>query len=272
MTAHMVWLADTGTRISTKDGRQVEVWTLACDSTDVAAWSDWAKHFRSHYCQDSMIDALKAGTKHENSRGDFLREMVFPDSTKAPGPSIRAGDFAEILIADLLQYEFGYLVPRTRYASKSVRNESVKGSDIIGMKFANPDESPCSEDELLTCEAKAQFSGDAPKARLQDAADDSIKDQYRKAETLNATKQRLILEGRSEEVARVQRFQNPIDNPYCDTFGAAALFSSSVFDPETIAKTDCAEHPSDRLRLIVLHAEDFMQIVNRVYGLAADEA
>ncbi len=68
-----------------------------------------------------------------------------------------------------------YWVPRTRYCAKTVRDESTKGCDIIGLKlFGNG--TPTPRDELMLFEAKAQFSGDSAKPRLQDAVDDSVKD------------------------------------------------------------------------------------------------
>jgi hypothetical protein len=119
-----------------------------------------------------------------------LNKIKFPDPQEPPGPSIRSGDFGEILIADFLEYILGFWVPRTRYSDKDIRNESSKGSDVIGFKFlVDGSESP--EDILFIFEAKAQFSGNSPNPRLQEAIDDSRKDQRRKAESLNAIKQRL---------------------------------------------------------------------------------
>lgn len=272
MAGHSLWLNDTGDRLKTQDGRDVEVWNLVCDFADAATWSAWAKHFREHYLKDHLLDALKAGTPYEGSRREFLENTIFPDRNVKPGPSVRSGDFAEILISDLLEFRLGYEIPRTRYENKSSRNESPKGTDIVGYKFANQDGTPSSDDELIACESKAQLTGARPAARLKDAVNDSIKDEYRLATTLNALKHRLIVRGDSAVAARVERFQDPVSNPYTQVSGAAALFSSNVFHPATIEATDCSTHKNKNLRLIVLHADDFMEIADRLYEIAANEA
>jgi hypothetical protein len=55
--------------------------------------------------------------------------LKFPDAHAAPGSSIRAGDFGEVLVADFVEYALNCRVPRTRYADTAIRNESTKGSD-----------------------------------------------------------------------------------------------------------------------------------------------
>lgn len=271
---HLAWLNETDEVLTTSDGKKVCVWELVCNKSDAATWGAWAKHFREHYCLDSMIDALKAGTPYESSRADYLTSLVFPDASKTPGPSIRAGDFAEILIADLLEHHFAYWVPRTRYIDKAIRNESTKGTDVIGIKLLKDDGTASPKDSLFTFEVKAQFSGNKPNPRLQDAVNDSMKDEKRKAETLNAIKQRLAEEGRMDEVLKVQRFQDALKNPYIEQTGAAALFCTSIYDANNISKTTtCSTHPNTkRLTLIVVRADAFMQLVHHLYERAANEA
>ena len=103
------------------------------DHDDDAALTEWAKHFREHYCLDSEIDRLRSGTK--KTRAEYLTDLVFPGESNDFGPATRSGDFAEILIADLLESQFGFWIPRTRYDDKLVRNESPKGTDVLGFKF-----------------------------------------------------------------------------------------------------------------------------------------
>ena len=100
---HLDWLVDTGERLTTADGKMIEVWELR-HLADEATLSAWAKHFRNHYCFDGDIDALRAA----RSRQQYLEEIKFPSRNSALGPSVRAGDFGEILIADYLQWLLGY--------------------------------------------------------------------------------------------------------------------------------------------------------------------
>ena len=122
-------------------------------------------------------------------------------------------------------------------------------------------------------ESKAQFSGTKPTPRLQDAVNGSAKDQVRKAESLNAVKQRLHKKGSREDATRVDRFQNLADRPYREISGAVALFETTVFDGDRISETTTDAHPnSENLVLLVIHGEQFMNLVHDLYRRAADEA
>lgn len=265
---HISWLVDTGERITTNDGKTIEVWEFQYKE-DRSILSAWAKHFRNHYCLDHEIDELRDGTGL--NRVDYLSNIVFPDKSQAPGPSIRAGDFAEILIADYLEFILKYWVPRFRYDNKSIRNESSKGTDILGFKFISKKESI--EDILITFEVKAKLTG-TEENKLQTAIEDSIKDCYtRKALSLNALKRRYIREGNHEEAKKIERFQNIADHPYTDLSGACAIFSTSLFNRVTLARADTSSHPNNnQLSLLVVHGNELMPLVHELYRRAADEA
>jgi hypothetical protein len=270
--SHLVGLKDTGEKLTTSDGKKIAVWELVVDNADTAMWKAWAKHFREHYCLDSMIDELRDGTSY--SRAEYLRQLVFPDAKRDWGPAVRTGDFTEILLSDLLEERFQCWVPRTRYANKDVRNESPKGTDVLGLKFVNADFSPSPKDILLMFEGKAQLSGKKPLPRLQDAIDGSSKDTFRKGETLNAIKRRLIEHGNRMDSNKVQRFQDALGLPYVEQSGAAAFFCRSVYDPAHICRsTSCKNHKNFRnLFLLVIRSKNFMKLVHSLYKRAADEA
>lgn len=267
--SHLKWLVDTGKRLKTADGKSVRIMELR-HTKDGSVLSAWAKHFRNQYCRDDQIDELCRGTNL--SRAEYLRSIKFPDESAAPGPSIRAGDFGEVLVADYLEFALAYWLPRTRYDNKTVRNESTKGTDIIGFKIVAPGQDD-PKDVLALFEAKVQFTGDNAIGRLQAAIDGSAKDEIRKAESLNAIKQRFLDRGRSAEVQRVERFQNPEDRPYSEEYGGVALLSSSLLDKKDVGATTTATHPhSGKLTLIVIHGSDLMPLVHELYRRAADEA
>jgi hypothetical protein len=266
---HTNWLIKTGDRLTTADGKSVDVWEFRHDNDEVVL-SAWAKHFRNHYCFDRDIDFLRKG--HNKTRSEYLNTIKFPDCKQAPGPSIRAGDFGEILVADLLEYLFGYWVPRTRYCDKAARNESTKGSDIIGLHIVKDGDSS-SNDRLAIFEAKAQFSGAKAKPRLQEAVDGSAKDIVRKAESLNAIKQRLLYRNELNDAQKIERFQNEVDEPYQVVFGAVALVEKSLFDVSMTISTDASFHPhSGDLVLVVITGDRMMSLVHELYRRAADEA
>jgi len=266
---HLAWLVDTGKSLKTADGKPVRVMELK-HAKDDAVLSAWAKHFRNQYCRDDQIDDLRNSTKL--TRAAYLRTIKFPDESAAPGPSIRAGDFGEVLVADYLEFALRYWLPRTRYDNKVVRNESTKGTDIIGFKVVAPGRDD-PKDALALFEVKAQFTGDTPNGRLQAAVDGSAKDEIRKAESLNAIKQRFLDRSRSAEEQTVERFQNPEDRPYAEVYGAVALLASSVLSKKDIGATTTAAHPyAGNLTLIVIHGPDLMPLVHELYRRAADEA
>ena len=102
---HLDWLEDTGEIIELACGNKAPVFRFSYDVTDNTTMSLWAKHFRSHYCSDHELPILKPPTM---SSSEYLLKIKFPDSTIKPGPSVRAGDFAEILVADYLQFLRSY--------------------------------------------------------------------------------------------------------------------------------------------------------------------
>lgn len=265
---HIKWLIDTEEHLEIDGGSIIHLYELRYENDD-AILSSWAKHFRSHYCSDIEIDLLRNGTGM--TRSEFLNNIKFPTAKRGFGPGIRAGDFGEILVADYLEYRLGYWVPRTRYDRKTIRDESTKGSDLIGFKQFDKTASP--KDELSIYEVKTQFSGTEPKPRLQDAINDSVKDEIRKAESLNAIKQRLVDQNKFDDVAKIERFQNFVDKPYKDISGAAALFSENFLDRKAICETCAEAHPNkSALALVVIHGKDLMKLVHTLYERAANEA
>ena len=262
---HLQWMHETGEVIVTQCGKNIKVLSFAHDVNNAAAMSAWAKHFRNHYCDDSQIDLLKAPGQ---SRADFLLTMKFPNATQAPGPSIRAGDFAEILVADYLTYLCGYVVPRTRYDRKGVPNESTKGSDVLAFRYSL--QSP-QNDELLVYEVKAKFTASAAN-NLQNAIDDSVKDEIRVAESLNGIKQRMIDRNEIGSVPMIARFQNSVESPYTRKYGAAAVCAEVAYDPELLAQSDSSHHPHRAsLELIAIHGDEMMALAHALYQRAANE-
>lgn len=279
ISEHIKWLVDTSERLKTADGKQVEVWEFRHEK-DEAVLSAWAMHFRNHYCLDTDIDFLRG----KLSRSNYLTNIKFPSRTTKLGPGIRAGDFGEILVADYLQWVLGYWVPRVRWSSKVVRDESPRGSDVIGFRFHDEASEASNKDVLFVFESKTKFS-DSGTNRLQDAINDSAKDHIRIDESLNFIKQKLFEKREIEQAQKIERFQSPVDMPYKETYGAAAIISDEYFDADELASADCSKipnsskskeffpHPNgDSLILVVIKGPDMMNLVHELYRRAADEA
>ena len=266
---YLNWLVKKPDNLVSDDGKEIEVYELR-HGVDENVLSQWATHFRNQYCSDEMIDVLIDGTGE--TKQEYLENTVFPDKTTRPGPAVRSGDFAEILVSDYLEYNLGYWVPRIRYDVKFNRNESTKGVDVLGFKlvdesYSNPN------DELLTFESKARLGSQPPSSVLQNAVDHSGKDVVRRAASLNAVKRRKIRDGDLEAVKTVQRFQSIVDNPYKAMYGAAAVLSECYYDSSVEQKVCCGEHPNqDGLMLVIIYGDDLMNLVHALYRRAADEA
>ncbi len=276
---HLKWLVSTGEKLKTADGKDVEVWEFRHQNDD-GVLSAWAKHFRNHYCLDDHIDFMRG----KRSRREYLNNTKFPSQTSQLGPAIRAGDFGEILVADFLQWILKFWVPRVRWGAKVRCDESPKGSDVIGFQFHKKN-GASSRDILAVFETKTKFSNGAGKNRLQDAINDSAKDHIRIDESLNYIKQKLFEQKEIKEAKLIERFQSPVDIPYQESYGAAALIAEDQFRAPEISSADTTKipkskkakefvpHPNgDKLVLLVIKGADMMSLVHELYRRAADEA
>ena len=75
---HIDWLIDTGERLSTADGKTVEVWEFRHEE-DSDILSRWARHFRNHYCLDSEIDFYRNMAKRivcRMTNADMLQNLT----------------------------------------------------------------------------------------------------------------------------------------------------------------------------------------------------
>lgn len=266
---YLNYLQKTADTLTTIDGRPIPVWELVV-ATDDPCFSDWASRFRQFYCLDAELDDLRQGTG--KSRAEYLSDLVFPSRSENPGPAIRSGDFAELMISDFVEHVLCYWVPREKYGEKASPNESVKGVDILGFRIGELS-SPSLSDTLLLFEVKAQLTNTNYTGRLQTAIDDSSKDYIRAAFTLNATKRRLIKADRNEHAGIVQRFQNITDHPYTFRSGAAAVLSETAYDTVELQKSSTATHNNtNNLELLVVRGNELMSLVHTLYQRAADEA
>ncbi|EPJ2807302.1 Hachiman antiphage defense system protein HamA [Pseudomonas putida] len=265
--AHLDWLEQTDT-FTSACGQSIPVFTLKHDALDNGVMTAWAKHFRNHYCRDEQLEFVKNPMM---TNTEYLNSEKFPSKSIAPGPSIRAGDFSEILIADYLQYLRNYQVPRTRYDRKAIANESTKGSDVIAFKKAP--EVISDNDELLIFEVKAKATENARNNVLQDAIDHSVKDELRIAESLNAMKQKLYDRNDFDGMKLIERFQREPDYPCKRRYGAAAVCTSTSVHQEIISSSNCESHPNaDKIELLLVTADQLMTLVHELYRRAADEA
>lgn len=257
---HVDWFVEAE-KIITNENKVALILEFA-HITDDDILNNWAKYFRSHYCSDDEIDLLRGSY----SRQEYLENIKFPNKTEKLGCATRSGDFCEILVADYIEYVLNYVVPRTRYDRKTVRNESTKGCDILGFRVKDK---ISVNDELIICEVKGQLPNSNPVNRLQDAVNDSRKDITRIAESLNAMNQRLIDKRDLSKAEIVQRFQNSTDTTYKIKFAAAAVHSNYSFSEDLIKDVSTKSHIQPNLFLLVIKGDKFMDLAHELYRRAS---
>lgn len=249
--------------IITNEGKKVEIYEL-CINDNEEVLNEWANHYRKQYCDDNILDILVEGTGM--SKQEWLLKNKFPSDKIVPGPSTRAGDFGELLIADYIEYIYSYYVPRTKYSNKINPNTSPQGSDVIGLKTG---EKESANDELYVIEVKTRASNCIEsESRLQKAIDDSSKDIERLAFSLSSIKQRLIELNRNEESKIVQRFQNGVDRPFKTKFGATAIYTTKMLDTEKIKQIKIPIE-KDSMTLFVIYIDDLMNFIHELYRRAS---
>lgn len=268
---HLSWLNHIDMK-QTADGKNIDIYELNYDFENATILTNWAKHFRNHYCLDTLIDLYRDGTGL--SRTEFLNNLKFP--IQGRGSSTRSGDFGEILISDFLEYNMNFWVPRTRFSNRQNRNNPTQGLDVIGFKSDdygrnNPN------DELMIFEVKCGLTGNNSEVqieRMNMAINDSAKDfNVRKAESLNGLKQLFIDKSDTESAIKIQRFQNQKDNSYIERSGATSIISNESYDSNRITEINALHHPNySNLKLILIKGQDLMALVHKLYEKAANEA
>lgn len=263
---HINWFKKIKNSLKTSDLKNVAQINFVYPP-DSTMFSNFISYLRNHYCADEELDTLRKPTGL--SRKDFLKTIKIPDQNHA---SIRASDFSEIIVSDYIQFILNYVIPRTRYKYKINKNTSPHGIDVLGFKTLDHNKIN-KNDELITCEVKASLRKKNIDT-LQNAIKDSIKDfDIRKAESLNAIKQRLKGEGKNNIVIIIERFQNKTDKPYKEITGAAIVHSNETWENEIITNSSCENHPNvDNLLLLLIKGKNLMDLVNSLYERICDEA
>jgi len=270
---HIEWLEHVDTK-QTQDNKNIDIYEFNYDLEKDEIFSNWAKHFRNHYCLDNLIDLFMEDTEY-TTRKEYLNNLKFPEIGRA-GAKTRSGDFGEILISDFIEYRLNYWVPRTRFSDRQNRNNPTQGVDVIGFKSDDYTQNN-RNDELLIFEVKCKLTGvntNYTNDRMMTAIDDSTKDfNIRKAESLNGLKQLYIKERNTDNAKKIGRFQNQKDRPYVEKSGAASIILGESYDGNRIINIDTSNHPNpNNLMLIIIKGNDLMPLVHKLYEKAANEA
>lgn len=259
--------------IKTNEDNPIELIEVHAPFENDKLITEWARSFRLKYISDEDLLESMRDTGIQSGI-EFLRSVVYPKN-----PKFRSGDFGEILVAEYLMYAETFWVPTLslRYSEKATSEESVKGSDIIAIRFEFNSNQESSKDVLCICEVKTGFMS-AVRGRLQDAVNDSNKDDLqldvakRGSIGLNAVKLKLKRKERagncdSYSYRTIARFQNPVEHPYQTQYVAAAVVDQNRFNRETMKKIETKESQHiDSLRIIAVGVTDIKKLIDTLYS------
>ena len=147
------WL--TKEQCTFRDGTSVSCWLLDWEPIAEAELDKWARHLRQQYIYDE--DIAHGSALFGLSAREYLKNSVVPNKTDRR--HARSGDFAEILIEDILECLCGFAVPRYKHRYREDKNASGPGADVIA--YQRKDSSaPSTDDKLLVIEVKSNASGE----------------------------------------------------------------------------------------------------------------
>ena len=236
--------------------------------TDEAALESWALHVRRHYIRDDELyeDCKAYGEPIEK----YLQASCIPTRADVDklGPLTRSGDFAEIIISDMLQFIEGLTVPRYKQIDRINPNSSDQGSDVIGYKVTNPN-LPRSDDALLAVEVKAKLTDPIDLAEtIAKAAKDSKKDdpkgRFRTSLSLRMLEKRSRAARDQVTANECRRFMRLTEQPFVFKRGSAVVVSlDEVGDLTHLSFDELGLSEDDRL--IIVHGQKLMDLVHCIY-------
>ena len=238
-------------------------WTI-----DEAELEAWALHVRRHYVRDDEL--LEDSSFNEMSVEDYLSTLCIPMRYERDkrGPAVRAGDFAEIVVSDLLQFIEGLSVPRYKQIERTNPNISDPGSDVVAYKVDDPG-NPQRDDLLLVVEVKAKLTGSVKLEEvIKNAGEHSKKDEpggdFRVPFSLKAIGKRSRAAGDDLTALECRRLMNLTEYPLTFKRGSAVMVSLEDVTALEGYSLESLGLSKDE-RLIVVHGSKLMELVHSVY-------
>ena len=140
---HVSWLHDTGERLQTACGREIEIRCSRPTRCDRAV--GLGEHFRQHYITDADLPAMVDGTELSPTPNIYgtccspMRPRLHRDQAYGRVISVRFSSRTMITVSCTRLLESRETL---RYQDRWNRNDSTKGCDIIGFKFATDRSNP----------------------------------------------------------------------------------------------------------------------------------
>ncbi len=241
-------------------------------SDDDEILNAWAVHLRRHYISDEEL--AKTCEELELSSEEYLKQFIIPQRGKDKmAGTARSNGISEILFSDLLEFIYGFEVPRCRMDNMSGPTVSEHGTDVIGYKFHNSDKTPNTNDRLVTVEVKAGLTQKTTEV-IEKAVIDANKDEYRLAQSLDYIRRKLERMDRLDESKDVLRFQKKTKVDYkVENYaaGMSSLEEIPVLELDGNKTKIIPEIVGDDLRLkgdagiYYVHGKSLMELAHKIY-------
>lgn len=224
---------------------------------DDASLDEWATHIRRHYRRDKELQEALKGYPADLS--SYLADFVIPDA-----PEIRSGDFAEIVICDLLEFMENYAVSRYKHLDRADKNCSEHGSDVIAYRVTDS-QHPRSSDELLVVEVKSRASTTNLKQAIIDAGADSMRDKARLAMTLDYHRCRSKQYGDSANADAMARFLNRGEHPCREIYAVGAIAGVKNVERHLGSAESKTLGLAEGASVYIVHKPKLMEMIHDLY-------
>jgi len=188
---------------------------------------------------------------------------ILPDA-----PHIRSGDFGEILSREYLRQSDGTRkFPAFRWRNRSTKNDTVRGTDLIGYTVVNA-QAVSEQDVLILCEVKTRAA--AVKDDIVLDALTGVKKDYasRMANSLHFYQARLIQDDLPEEAKIVGRFINPHNAPYKKQLFAVVVHADHLWEDAFFKVLPNAHGLKIEVTVQIIRVEELADWINEVYAAA----
>ena len=264
---YMRWLVEEKTVLN--NGIPVKSYYIDYND-DPEVLDDWALHIRRHYISDEELST--SCEELELSTEEYLRTFKIPQKNDKVGPTARSNTISEILFSDLVEFVYGYTVPRVRQRNMSGKTVSEHGTDVIGYRFYNADKKPSTKDKLVAVEVKAVLSKKDMGVFVTSTTDSSNKDAHRVSLTLDYLKNKLRMLNENDMANEIVRFQKKTVKDYDIEYvagGMTCLKKLSSEDGEEEVIIPGVDGNLLKLtsgsKIFFVHGERLMQLAHAVY-------
>lgn len=249
--------------VTLEDGFPLDTYRLEY-SIDDDIYDELALNIRRHYESDEELSASVCTTGL--SVEDYLRNYVIPQKDDTFGPTARSNDFTEILVSDLLEYVYGYSVPRCKQRNRSGKSLSEHGTDILAYRFYKEDNTASEKDELLAVEVKAGLSSE-DYTPIKNAVTDSHKyDEVRHSHTLNYYRKKLRSINNHQQADEISRFQQKSEHDFIITYIATAIIGRNMIPNNIILgiKGNDLELRQNN-KVFLIHGKKLMDLAHNIF-------